>query len=125
MATVATRTAPGVLKPVETSTVNLTNRADVVAALREAKRLKAIEAAGKKAKEAREKLEEEVIRPAMEGARVGIVRGVEAIVRSSQRSNSHTDKAALAAGWPEAYEATLVTTYFDFFTYNVKAADAE
>ncbi len=99
--------------------VNITNKPEVIAAAKEAARLKKIEKAGKDAKEAREKLEDTILRPALGGARYAILRGVKAYELSTPRSNSHISKALLIKGWPEAYDATLVTTPFDFLTYNV------
>jgi predicted phage-related endonuclease len=46
-------------------------------------------------------------------AEVGIIRGVERF-RLANSSNSKIDRKALEAGWPEAYEATLVKTPYNF-----------
>lgn len=113
----ATATATPV-KPVSDS-VNITNKPEVIAAAKRAAELKKIEKAGKEAKEERERLEETILRPALAGARYAILRGVKAYELSSRRSNSHIAKEDLKLGWPEAYAATLRTTYFDFLTYNV------
>ena len=110
-ATIAPAVAP--------ESVNITNQPEVIAAAKRAAELKRIEKAGAAAKKEREALEETILRPALKGARYAILRGVKAYELSSPRSNSHIDKATLKAGWPEAYEATLVETRFDFLTYNV------
>lgn len=99
--------------------VNLTNKPEVIAALKEIARLKAIEKAGKEAKDARTELEDSIVRPALAGFKKGIVRGVVAVTESSQRENTHNDSKALAEGWPEAYEATLVRTPYTFLTVTI------
>jgi predicted phage-related endonuclease len=46
-------------------------------------------------------------------AEVGMIRGVERF-RLAHSSNSKIDRKALQAGWPDAYEATLVSTPYDY-----------
>lgn len=113
--------APVQAKPVSDS-VNITNKPEVIAAAKRAAALKVIEKAGAAAKKEREALEDTILRPALAGKRYAILRGVKAYELSSQRSNSHIAKDELLQGWPEAYAATLRTTYFDFLTYNVTPA---
>lgn len=104
---------------IDANAVNITNQPAVIAAARRAAELKAIEKAGKDAKEERERLEDTILRPALQGKRYAILRGVKAYELSSQRSNSHNDKATLQTLFPEAYKASLRTTYYDFLTYNL------
>jgi predicted phage-related endonuclease len=49
------------------------------------------------------------LRELLAGAVAGRIGGVER-VRIVPRSNSHIDRETLKAGWPEAFEATLVVT---------------
>jgi len=49
------------------------------------------------------------LRELLGGAVAGRIAGVER-VRIVPRSNSHIDRDTLKAGWPEAFEATLVVT---------------
>ncbi len=98
--------------------VNITNKPEVIAAVRQAAEYKRIEAEGEKAKAARKKLEEEVIRPALGGAVKGILRGVVAVELQAS-SNSGIDPKKLLAGWPEAHEACFRRTPYTFFKYNI------
>jgi len=52
---------------------------------------------------------EQLIRDALHGCDAGTINGVER-VRIQHRVNSKIDRAALEAGWPEAFVATLVQT---------------
>lgn len=112
MATTTKTTTPA-------DSVNITNKPEVIAAARRAAELKAIEKAGAEAKKEREALEASILRPALQGKRYAILRGVKAYTLSTPRSNSHINKAELLAAFPEAYAATLVTTDYDFITYNL------
>lgn len=49
------------------------------------------------------------LRELLGGATAGRINGVER-VRIIVRSNSHVDRDALKAGWPEAFDATLKVT---------------
>lgn len=100
--------------------VNFTNKPEVIAALKRAAELKAIEKAGKDAEAERKQLEQDIIYAALGDAQVGIIRGVEAVkVRAS--SNSSVDKALLQSAFPEAFEATYRKTPYTFLQYNVPA----
>lgn len=98
--------------------VNITNKPEVIAAVRKAAEYKRIEAEGKKAEAARKKLEEEVIRPALGGAVKGILRGVVA-VQLQASSNSKINAATLLSGWPEAHAACYEKTPYTFLKYNI------
>ena len=66
-----------------------------------------------KALEAQKEEAELALREFLGEAEVGIIRGVERF-RLANSSNSKIDRKALEAGWPEAYEATLVKTPYNF-----------
>jgi predicted phage-related endonuclease len=66
-----------------------------------------------KALEAQKEEAEAVLRDFLGTAEVGIIRGVERF-RLTHSSNSKIDRKALQAGWPDAYEATLVSTPYDY-----------
>jgi hypothetical protein len=53
------------------------------------------------------------LRELLGDAGVGLIRGVERF-KLQNSTNSKIDRKALEAGWPEAYEATLVKTPYDF-----------
>lgn len=98
--------------------VNITNKPDVLAAVRQAAEYKRIEAEGEKAKAARKKLEDEVIRPALGGATKGILRGVVA-VQLQASSNSGIDAKQLLAAFPEAHALCFRKTPYTFLKYNI------
>jgi hypothetical protein len=66
-----------------------------------------------KALEAQKTEVEAALRELLGDAEVGIINGVEH-VKVAHSSNSKIDRKALQAGWPEAYEATLVATPYTF-----------
>lgn len=105
-------------KTAPVDSVNFTNKPEIVAAIKEIARLKELERLGAEAEAERKRIEAEIIRPAMAGVTQGIVRGVVAI-RERSNSNSKIDRELLVAGWPEAFEATLVTTPYTYFQYNL------
>lgn len=94
---------------VSTNSVNLTNNAEAVAALKvfaEAKaRIKAAEEA-KKAAEA-------IIRAAAGDAQTIIVRGIKAATISDPRTRRSNDAKILQEAFPEAYQASLKETTYD------------
>ena len=98
--------------------VNITNKPEVIAAIRQAAEYKRIEAEGKAAEAARKILEEEVIRPALGGAVKGILRGVVA-VQLQASSNSGINAKALLEAFPEAHAATFRRTPYTFLKYNL------
>ena len=112
MATSTKTTAPA-------DSVNITNKPEVIAAARRAAELKALEKIGKDAEKERKALEETILRPALQGKRFAILRGVKAYTLSTPRENSHIDKDELLAAFPEAYAATLKKTPYTFLTYNL------
>jgi hypothetical protein len=97
---------------------NVTNKPDVLAAIKRAAELKSIEAAGKAAEAERKLLEATIIRPALGSAKFAILRGVKAVTVQGS-SNSHIDKDALRDAFPEAYAACYVSTPYTFLKYNV------
>lgn len=66
-----------------------------------------------KALEAQKEEAEARLRELLGSAEVGTIRGVERF-KLQHSTNSKIDRKALEAGWPEAYEATLVKTPYDF-----------
>lgn len=105
---------PAQKSPVKDGVINWTKNVRALAALAEFKALKLIEAAGKKAEAKRKDEIEPILREELNGATEVIVRGVVALkVQSS--SNGKVDAATLKAAWPEAYEATFVSTPYTFF----------
>jgi len=66
-----------------------------------------------KVHEAQKEAAEARLRELLGTAEVGMIRGVERF-KLQHSSNSKIDRKALEAGWPEAFEATLVKTPYDF-----------
>jgi hypothetical protein len=66
-----------------------------------------------KAHEAQKELAEARLRELLGDAGIGLIRGVERF-KLQNSTNSKIDRKALEAGWPEAFEATLVKTPYDF-----------
>ena len=66
-----------------------------------------------KAHEEQKEKAEARLRELLGDAEVGMIRGVERF-KLQNSSNSKIDRKALEAGWPEAYEATLVKTPYDY-----------
>jgi predicted phage-related endonuclease len=56
---------------------------------------------------------EAALRELLGDAEVGVINGIER-VKLARSSNSKIDRKALQAGWPDAYEATLVSTPYTF-----------
>jgi predicted phage-related endonuclease len=83
-----------------------TNAAKLVAQFKAAK-------AAIKAMEEQKATAEAALRELLGDAEVGIINGVEHI-KVAHSTNSKIDRKALQAGWPEAYEATLVATPYTF-----------
>lgn len=100
---------------VSTDSINLTNNAEAVAALR---KFSAAKAAAAQA-EADKAEAEAVIRAALGEAKVGIVRGVQAVKVSSVRERKSNDAKVLQDAFPEAYQASLKVTTYDFLTVNL------
>ena len=63
--------------------------------------------------EAQKQEAEAHLRELLGAAEVGMIRGVERF-KLQHSTNTKIDRTALAAGWPEAYESTLVKTPYDF-----------
>lgn len=110
-------TATATKTAVQTDTVNITNKPEVIAAAKRAAELKAIEAAGKAAEKERKQIEDEILRPALGNASKGILRGVVAF-KLQPSSNSNINRVKLAEAFPEAYEATYEKTPYTFFKYS-------
>jgi hypothetical protein len=56
---------------------------------------------------------EKILREVLAGAPAGTIAG-QIVLRVVESSNSHIDKDALRSAFPEAYEATLVTTPYNY-----------
>jgi len=66
-----------------------------------------------KAHEDQQKKAEARLRELLGDAQVGMIRGVERF-KLQNSHNTSVDRAKLQAGWPEAFEATLKKTPYDF-----------
>jgi predicted phage-related endonuclease len=102
----AVTTVTSVTTKVETIDLTATNAEKALAKFIAAKEaIKVLEAQKEEA--------EEALRELLGTAEVGVIRGVERF-RLAHSSNSKIDRKALQAGWPDAYEATLVSTPYDY-----------
>ena len=102
----AVTTVTSVTTKVETIDLTATNAEKALAKFIAAKEaIKVLEAQKEEA--------EEALRELLGTAEVGVIRGVERF-RLTHSSNSKIDRKALQAGWPDAYEATLVSTPYDY-----------
>lgn len=63
---------------------------------------------------------EERIRQALDGADIGMIRGIE-VVRVNASHNSHMDRPTLREAYPEAYEAALRRTDYTYLTTHSRA----
>ena len=106
---------PAQVSPVKDGVINWTKNVRAVAALAKWKALKAIEAAGEKAKRERqaEGGVEEILREELNGATSAVVRGVLAL-KVQASSNSKVDATKLRELYPEAYTATYTSTPYTF-----------
>ena len=66
-----------------------------------------------KVHEEQQKKAEARLRELLGDAQVGMIRGVERF-KLQNSHNTSIDRAKLQAGWPEAFEATLKKTPYDF-----------
>lgn len=107
--------------PKQVTSLNITNKPEMIDALKRWAELKQIEAAAVKAKKEREALEAATIRPALGEAHEMILRGVVVLSESSLRHNTSIDQKALQEAWPEAYEATRKVTDYTFLSVNLPA----
>jgi hypothetical protein len=103
--TATTITAPVTVKP-----VNFTNNQEAREALNTFREAKAAEKAAKERKEQAEA----ILREALGDAKSAIILGQTVLKVSSLRERKSTDAKALQAGWPEAYQATLKVSTYDF-----------
>jgi len=102
----AVTTTTTVVTKVETIDLTATNAEKALAKFIAAKEaIKALEAQKEEA--------EAALREFLGTAEIGVIRGVERF-RLTHSSNSKIDRKALQAGWPDAYEATLVSTPYDY-----------
>jgi hypothetical protein len=111
----STKTSSAVTKVTTTTTaVTTVNTVDLTATEAEKVLFQFIAAREAiKAHEAQKDLAEARLRELLGDAGVGMIRGVERF-KLQNSTNSKIDRKALEAGWPEAYEATLVKTPYDF-----------
>lgn len=99
----------------DSTRINLSNSPDVIGALRQFSAAKAAIAEAEAQKEAAEA----VIRAALGEAKEGIVRGIVAVKVSSLRTRKSNDAKVLIDAFPEAYEASLKVSTYDFLTVNI------
>jgi len=93
---------------VASDSLNITNNAPVLAAVKRIQELKQIERAAVVAEKERKALEADILAPLFDstGASALVVRGVTAVKRSDVITRVNIDGKALLEAFPEAYAAT-------------------